>query len=209
MIRKNLILLFCISSLLLSSCSSRSYEDGYAAGYDAGYQAALRAYQSSADSNSATKSAEGTGTLAEPTNGYIFQEIPDCDYLAPLSIETTGNNGYYFVLDPLTLSSPSKYVSDEYTKIIASNTYIRLYIRGGASIEIQVPLGEYEVYYATGDSWYGEDELFGDKTRYFKCDDTFSFEETSAGYNGWTISLTPVPDGNLDTDSISESDFPK
>lgn len=207
--RNILILLFCISSLLFSSCGSRSYEDGYADGYDAGYQAALRIHQSSGDSILSTQSTDGIGSLAEPTNGYLFQEIPDCDYLAPLSIETTGSNGYYFILDPLTLSSPSKYVSSEYTKIIAASAYIRLYIRGGSSVKIQVPLGEYEVFYATGDSWYGEDKLFGDETKYFKCDDTFSFEETSAGYNGWTISLTPVPNGNLDIDSISESNFPK
>lgn len=205
--RKLIFLLFCISAFILSACGSRSYEDGYADGYDAGYQAAAKLYQSS---NSPTISSEKSEDhITEPKNGYVFQEIPDCDYLAPLSIETVGSSGYYFVLDPIALYSPSEFISSEYAKIIAMNSYIRLYIHGGSSIDIDVPLGEYEIFYATGDSWLGEDELFGPDTRYYKCDDTFLFEETQSGYNGWTVSLAPVANGNLDTELIDSDSFPK
>ena len=41
-----------------------------------------------------------------------------------------------------------------------------------------------------------------------KCDDKFVFIESEDSYNGWTIELQPVMNGNLDTDIIDRSEFP-
>lgn len=83
------------------------------------------------------------------------------------------------------------------------------YVQGGTSIDIDVPLGEYEIYYATGYTWYGLDNLFGSDTTYYKCEDTFPFTYLSNTYNGWTLTLYAVSNGNMDTERIDASDFPK
>lgn len=148
---------------------------------------------------------ESLEKIPEPNNGYIFDEISIVDGTAPLTIETIGTGGYYLVLDPITLF----YEGDDSfnqtrTEMNAKYSYTKFYIRAGSTVDINVPLGEYRIYYATGESWYGEDDLFGEETVYAKCDDTFVFTESQ----GWTLQLYPVTYGNLDTDTISKKEFP-
>ncbi len=130
--------------------------------------------------------------LPRPDNGYIFEE-PGEEALAPLSIVTQGENDYYIVLDPLHNAVWNK---------------MSFYVRGGQSAKVFVPLGDYEIYYATGSAWYGLDDLFGSDTLYRKCDDTFEFYEDGDSYQGWTLTLYPQPNGNLDTETISANEFP-
>lgn len=132
------------------------------------------------------------GPLNRPDNGYIFEE-PGEEALAPLSILTQGENDYYIVLDPLNNAVWNK---------------MSFYVRGGQSAKVFVPLGDYEIYYATGSAWYGLDDLFGSDTLYRKCDDTFEFYEDGDSYQGWTLTLYPQPNGNLDTETISANEFP-
>ena len=74
--------------------------------------------------------------------------------------------------------------------------------------EVEVPLGKYEVYYCYGDTWYGEKYKFGSQTLYAKADDIFEFYENNEGVYGYTLTLYRVSNGNLDTESIKESQFP-
>lgn len=203
-----LIFTFC-------SCGSGSYDEGFVAGYDAGFRAAMESIQAVATEAPTVPQATippAPRIVPQPDNGHIFENL-DMKGVAPLSIETVGSGGYYFVLDPITLSTPSnddfesRYQEWKHAKT-QEDSYIIFYVRGGWSVEIDVPLGEYEVYYATGDQWCGEDELFGDSTRYYKCDEIFDFVEEEDGFIGWTISLEAVANGNLDTKSINASDFP-
>lgn len=210
--RKALIILLCISSLLLSSCSSRSYEDGYADGHDAGYQAGLDSVNVAlSETTTPTKSfSDNLLPQAEPKNGYLFEEITGWECVAPLTIETSGDGGYYFVIDPIKLySADNSEFADTRSELAAKYFFMRFYVNAGNKVELKVPLGEYEIYYAYGATWYGEEYLFGSDTVYYKCDDTFIFKESSNGFNGWTLSLTPTVNGNLDTDIIIEADFPK
>lgn len=151
---------------------------------------------------------ESTNKLEElptPSNGHTFQNIDIIEGSAPLTINTVGTGGYYFVLDPLWISyggdSPRK---QQYAELSAKYSYIKIYVKAGSTVQMQIPLGEYEIYYATGDKWYGEDALFGEDTVYSKCDDTFVFSQAY----GWTLELTPIINGNLDVDKIDKKDFP-
>ena len=45
---------------------------------------------------------------------------------------------------------------------------IMIYIRGGDPFTTKVPLGSYYVRAASGNTWYGEDDLFGPNTAFFK-----------------------------------------
>lgn len=142
-----------------------------------------------------------------PVNGRIFENLT-IDGCAPFTVSAGSN--VYLVLDPVDLSANiTNGLGQQQVLLNEKYMELRVFIRSGMTFETDVPLGSYEVYYATGDTWYGEEELFGPDTRYYKCDGTFDFTQDSEGYNGWTLTLTAVYGGNLDTDLVDESDFPK
>lgn len=126
-----------------------------------------------------------------PKNGHIF-EYPAGSMVAPLTIKTSGTNDYYVALKHVTTTSKD----------------MAFYVRGGATVDVDVPLGEYEIYYASGLTWYGEDALFGPDGSYYKCENTFPFTISANAYDGWTLTLSPVADGNLDTEEIDLDEFP-
>lgn len=159
----------------------------------------------------ATKPRPALNPKLTPQNGYVF-EYMGLESLAPFSVTAPLGSGIYVVLDPYTFSGCTEYLeeySSEYLNSQAKLAEVRFFVRGGMTVEMDVPLGKYHVYYATGDTWYGEDHLFGTETQYYKCDGSFDFTSDSEGYNGWTITLTAVYNGNLDTDTISAGEFPK
>jgi hypothetical protein len=53
-----------------------------------------------------------------------------------------------------------------------------VFVRGGETVETRAPLGKFIVKYASGDTWYGYDHLFGPDTTYTKADETFIFSRT-------------------------------
>ena len=86
-------------------------------------------------------------------------------------------------------------------------TVLSFYVQAGETVEIDAPLGIYEIVYASGKTWYGEDELFGKTTRYTKIVDPFDFYERGGYVNGWTVSLYPRANGNLDSEKMDAEDF--
>lgn len=167
------------------------YQDGYNAGYKSGFasgleQAAKQA-SSSIDSDSSVLTEQ-----SPPISGHIFL-YPKEKRVAPLTIETSGEGYYYFVL----------------TKFGSTKKTMSFFSHGGDTIRIKVPLGTYKIYYATGSTWYGVDDLFGDDTVYKRCGTSFAFTQDNDGYSGWTLTLYPVEDGNMDSTVISADEFPK
>nr|WP_326184903.1 hypothetical protein [uncultured Oscillibacter sp.] len=129
-------------------------------------------------------------------NGELVRP-PVTEGVAPLTVNTLpgDNDNYYVYLQP----------SGNHGKLLSGMGF---YVVSGESAEVSVPLGNYELYYATGSVWYGEDVLFGEDTSYYKCVGLFDFYEDDQGYSGWSVDLYSVPSGNLDTKSISAEDFP-
>ena len=86
-----------------------------------------------------------------------------------------------------------------------------VYVRGGTSVEVEVPLGTYAMRYATGAIWYGYEYLFGPETAYAQADETFVFERepTAEGWSisGFTVTLYSVVGGNLSTTRMRASEF--
>lgn len=70
-----------------------------------------------------------------------------------------------------------------------------------------VPVGSYEIKYATGQEWFGPILDFGESASYARCDDRFDFTQDDDGYTGYTIELILQTDGNLQTDPIPAEDF--
>lgn len=111
--------------------------------------------------------------------------------LAPLEIVTRAGTNYF-------------------VKLVDANTGVAvefMLIRGGDRLEVLMPLGTYELRYATGETWYGEELLFGPATRYSRADAPFQFRNNGYQYEGYTVELYLQAGGNLDLDSISASQF--
>lgn len=80
---------------------------------------------------------------------------------------------------------------------------VSYFIRGGETLDVNLPTGVYIIKYAYGDTWYGKDNLFGEDTKYSKADEILEFY-----YNqGYTIELIQQINGNLHTTAIDESQF--
>ena len=185
----------------------------------------IKVYINGSDYNTSEENAQSDTSpkenikvsLPEPSNGYIFEDMRDTlktTNTAPLTVTTNKSGGYYFVIDPISIywEKEADELSNRYLKLraemYAEYTYIKFYARADSTVEIEIPWGEYEIYYATGENWCGEDELFGEDTVYAKCDKTFVFSDNGTESLGWTLKLTPTINGNLDVDNIDAEEFP-
>lgn len=79
---------------------------------------------------------------------------------------------------------------------------LRFYVRAGDVVTIGVPAEYLYVYFASGDTWYGEDLLFGEDTSYQMVKDIEDFTEYT-----WEYTLYPVSNGNLSLSHIDEDEF--
>lgn len=95
-------------------------------------------------------------------------------------------------------------------KLVDAYTYnpvMTVFVRGGSTVEVKVPLGTFEVRYASGTKWYGYEYMFGPETAYNKAEETFTFGVIGNQITGYTITLYKVAGGNLRTSTINPTDF--
>ncbi|MGH7965407.1 MAG: hypothetical protein ACRERD_26955 [Candidatus Binatia bacterium] len=86
-------------------------------------------------------------------------------------------------------------------------TILTVFVHGGSTVQIDVPLGNYLVEYAAGTKWYGYKHRFGPETVYNRADKSFRFEDHGYQVTGYTITLYRVAHGNLQTYAIRPEDF--
>jgi hypothetical protein len=115
------------------------------------------------------------------------------DGVAPLTIRTSTNGGYHYLVKLVNLFN--------------NNSIGSYFIRSGDSLDLKIPLGTYEIRYATGTKWQGLDYLFGSETIYSKADSTFNFSFDGYRYTGYTVELILQQNGNLRTSSMEASQF--
>lgn len=149
----------------------------------AGQQQSLPNAQSSKAFNQPAQPLPETGTTVKYYNSQA---------MAPLSIATKSDGNNYLIK-----------VVDWNTKSDVLTTFIRT----GETVSIKVPLGSYEIRYASGKTWYGYEYMFGPATSYYKAEARMDFTQSGNTYNGHTIELIPRAGGNLHTSSISEYNF--
>ncbi len=113
--------------------------------------------------------------------------------VAPLEIKTNFGANYFIKL------------IDVSTKQIRMSAFIE----GGKTFKILVPLGSYQLRYATGEVWMGENHYFGPNglTSYSKTNAIFNFTQNHQGYSGYTVELILQNHGNLSTEKISSDEF--
>lgn len=86
---------------------------------------------------------------------------------------------------------------------------LTVFLHGGETVQIKVPLGTYIVKYGAGTRWYGygHKEVFGQQGAYTKADKLFIFERNDYQVTGYTITLYAAVGGNLHTYAIRPEDF--
>lgn len=141
-------------------------------------------------SYSSSQSSPSYPELTAPYNGRI-QIFSNGERVAPLTIKTSRGVNYLVKL----------------VSTYSQNTVMTIFIRGGNTVSTEVPLGTYDIKYATGERWYGDKHLFGPKTVYSKAEKSFTFENTGYQITGYTITLYRVTNGNLRTSRINPSQF--
>ena len=146
-------------------------------------------------------------------NGKMFVK-PDYEGTCPLTVEAGAGSNYYVYMK--YVSSPSYSLDKRTLKDGARYPYesdVAFYVGAGRSVSLDIPVGVYKLYYATGRDFYGTRYLFGENTLTYDADELLSFytsKENGTVYsNGHTLTLYTVLNGNFDTDPIPESMFPK
>lgn len=121
----------------------------------------------------------------EPETGYIFEGKEY--YTSEITIKANASESVVVKL-----------------KDTQGNTVISFFVQAGDRISMGVPGQNLYVMFASGDTWYGYEDLFGDgnKTHYSKDDDLVNFADYT-----WEYELQPVTDGNFSDTPISEEEF--
>lgn len=119
--------------------------------------------------------------LPLPRNGAL-DRFTAREAIAPLEIRTRGAEHNYFI------------------KLVDSATeapVLTVFVRGGQSVALKVPLGRVKMRYAVGSKWYGERFLFGPRTSYAQADSEFDFSVHGDQISGYTVELFLQANGNL------------
>ena len=134
-------------------------------------------------------------TGSRPQTGVYRNYDLSASLIAPLEIRTAAGANYFVKLESSTTGNPIQ----------------TFFIRGGQTMQSNVPLGQFVLKYATGNVWCGENDLFGNETQFHKADAVLQFarQDMDNGYRmiGHTIELILQLDGNLRTSGISRDAF--
>lgn len=84
---------------------------------------------------------------------------------------------------------------------------VRVFVSPGQTISVDVPVDGtsaiYQLFYAAGSRWYGDQYSFGPEGTYAMGDEVFEFAEGTQ----WQLELIPQTGGNLGTSAIDYTDF--
>lgn len=153
----------------------------------------------------------GTVTITAKTAGG---EKSDSVRINVKPMPVNQNNG--FILKPpgnrpcpVKVNAPLVESCYVYFKAIGGNgSDFSMFVKAGTSCEVNVPVGKYKMYYASGKTWYGVDYKFGDGTEYYTSPDTINCYTDNNYAHGSELTLYSVLNGNMSTTEIDEGSFP-
>lgn len=132
--------------------------------------------------------------IAQPFQG-LFSSHFRSPLLAVLTIKVSPDTNYFVKLEDA----------------ITGKEVATFFLYRGTTLRADVPLGTFNLKYATGELWCGRKDLFGPGTRASKVDSSFPFERLPKGdrytITDWTVELVLQKGGNLETSPIPFSDF--
>lgn len=101
------------------------------------------------------------------TNGMIFIS-PGYKSVCPFTIIADSSTDYYVYLK--YQRAPASTTENRLLKsglVAPIESDVAFYLKAGQQVKIQVPIGVYKLYYATGSVFYGTKLLFGDSTCFY------------------------------------------
>jgi hypothetical protein len=110
----------------------------------------------------------------------------------PLEIRTPRGDDYYYIM-----------LRDHETREHAMS----IFVHPGETVETFVPLGRYEMIYATGKVWYGTEHLFGSHTEHHRALSVLHFYEEGDIAHGHLIELIRQVGGNMPSTAANADDF--
>ena len=140
--------------------------------------------------------------VTEPVSGHIFQEPFYHDRVATLTIQSECPTGLFVVLDLVSLpdDSAESNFSNDYKALSRSTEF---YIRAGETVTLSVPLGTYQIYFATGEKWLGVGELYGSTTSYWQNQETILYADSMQDL----IVINPTKNGYSNSKSVDAETF--
>jgi hypothetical protein len=87
------------------------------------------------------------------------------------------------------------------------NDAVAILVRGGSTVEVDIPIGTYNLKWCSGTIWYGEEGLFGPGQSCSTTPTAFRFWKTGTYIEGHTITLYTVTDGNMSYRRLNPSEF--
>jgi hypothetical protein len=146
-------------------------------------------YARSVASQSRFSASYTTARVSMPKNGYIFSRRSFGK--APFKISTSSGVNYYVKL----------------VEQLTGRDVITFFVRGGQSVDLDVPYGTYSLRYASGSTWYSKACLFGRNTTFFEADKTLRFYVNGYQVVGNRVELIRQVNGNMDSKSIPAGRF--
>ena len=122
-----------------------------------------------------------------PANGKVFY-CSTTDRPSSFKVTNSGSSNYYM----------------KFVKAGTNTTVITFFVRANSTVEIDMPAGNLELRYACGSTWYGEKNLFGEKTAYAKDEEYYDFSNYT-----WEISLYTSNNygQTMDVETIDADEF--
>lgn len=207
-----------ISIFCVACADTKSYEDGYYAGYQDG----LNSLTSTVGNNSVYKSEPNSPACT--TESVVFDEWykewrkENPPFGESLEEYREAEAGPVPQPEPAsgTILSGTEHIKGSEITVTASGssacvvklknsvgaTRLSFYVRAGATVTIGVPAEYLYVYFASGNTWYGEEHIFGEDTYYSKDDKLLDFTNYS-----WEYTLYPTYNGNFSETPIDAEEF--
>jgi hypothetical protein len=129
---------------------------------------------------------------AVPVKPGVLVRNTKAEAIAPFQIKTSSGEDYYVKL------------VDQAT----GKTVVGIFVKGGQTLKVKVPVGTYKMRYASGQVWQGLEKLFGDQTTsYSASNEIFDFSIVGDQISGYTVELIQQVNGNLESHEIDAKQF--
>ncbi len=195
-------------------------DDTYKIRYDINFDSASSKIKWES-SNPSIVGVSSQGTITAKNEGsakikLLINDVLKDSCIVNVSLEPVFVQNGEMIISPQRQGSPEVTVNSPQESncyVYLKNVYnekndVSFYVGAGQSVTVNVPAGTYELYYATGETWYGEKYKFGKETNYSKADEYTTLSESYSSYDIVEFTLYAVPNGNMHTENIDESEFP-
>ncbi|MBP3633019.1 MAG: zinc ribbon domain-containing protein [Oscillospiraceae bacterium] len=129
----------------------------------------------------------------------------DCGTMRPMTAPKSGTvytDAKKYYGSSLTFNAAGDFNTFVKLKDENGNDIFSFFVNAGETAKVNVPTGNYYLYMAHGNDWYGPELAFGEETYYEKEEQVFDF------YNYlWTYTMDYGEDGNGVTVEVQEDDF--